>query len=119
MREGIGGVLLRHREFDEGLLLECRGERFTPRQRDGAQQVELLLRRVRAARRAHADDSGEHAKRAQRYRHGYLPKLLLGRPVRAVGRQCNYSSAIMLAAQKKPTRTSGKKNVTKRWSICA
>ena len=44
--------------------------------------LKWIEKRDSAARRAHADDSDEHAKRAQRYRHGYLPKLLLGRPVR-------------------------------------
>src|SRR5438552_15884083 len=105
MREGIGGVLLRHREFDEGLLLECRGERFTPRQRDGAQQVELLLRRVRAARRAHADDSGEHAKRAQRYRHGYLPSLSLIR----LRSQRQPASITIAAARREDFRASVRK----------
>src|SRR5438105_12157755 len=75
--ECIDAAFLRNRYFGAGIFFESLGKRFTPWQRNGTEQIELLLRCVGPKRRAHSHDSGEHAKRAQRYRHGSLPSFSL------------------------------------------
>ena len=75
--ERVGTAFLRNRDFGAGIIFESLGERFTPGQWNGTEQVEPFLRRVGPKRRAHSHDSGEHAKRAQRYRHGSLPSFSL------------------------------------------
>ena len=77
--ESVGAAFLRNRDFGAGIFFERLGERFTPGQWNGAEQTELLLRCVCPKRRARNHDSGEHAKRAQRYRHGSLPSFSLTR----------------------------------------
>src|SRR5437762_2135498 len=73
----VGAAFLRNRDFGAGIFFERPGERFTPWQWNGTEKIELLWRCGGPKRRARTHDSGEHAKRAQRYRHGSLPSFSL------------------------------------------